>query len=77
MRSQSESYKNEIPSTRTNTPPDKKLSYLFGEGLASPKGSDYGETTRILVQLMGGGMSFDSSFISINGESKAETDLRC
>jgi choline dehydrogenase len=34
MRSQSESYKNEIPSTRTNTPPDKKLSYLFGEGLA-------------------------------------------
>jgi hypothetical protein len=35
MRSQSESYKNEIPSTRTNTPPDKKLSYLFGEDLAT------------------------------------------
>ena len=30
--------KNEIPSTRTNTSPDKKLGYLFGEGLASDPG---------------------------------------
>jgi hypothetical protein len=29
-----------------------------------------GETTRILVQLMGGGMSFDSSFISIDGKEE-------
>jgi len=43
--------------------------------LARPKGSDYGETKRILGQLMGGGMSFDSSFTSINGESKAEPEV--
>ena len=36
-----------------------------------------GKTTRILGQLMGSGMSFDSSFITINGGSKAETNLRC
>jgi hypothetical protein len=35
MCSQFKSYENEIPDSRTNISPVKKMTYLFGEGLAS------------------------------------------